>query len=71
VFYVSDSAMKEALRRLLPMFAREVAGTFSIPIGCSIMAMIDEFVAALPADTLKVSQIRLCQLRSLGSHFPA
>jgi len=57
--------MKEALQRLLPMLARKVAGTFSIPIG-SIMAMIDEFVAALPADILKVSQIMLCQLRSLS-----
>ena len=45
----SDAAMKEALQRLLSMFARKVAETYAIPVD-SIMAMVDEFIAALPSD---------------------
>lgn len=45
----SDSAMKEALQRLLTMFAHKVADTFSIPVD-SIMALVDEFIGALPPD---------------------
>ena len=45
----SDAAMKEALQRLLSMFARKVAEAYAIPVD-SIMAMVDEFIAALPSD---------------------
>ena len=45
----SDSAMKEALARLLSLFAHKVAEAFSIPVD-SIMTMVDEFIAALPSD---------------------
>lgn len=45
----SDSAMREALARLLSMFAGKIAKEFSIPMD-SIMAMVDEFIKALPCD---------------------
>ena len=45
----SDSAMREALARLLSMFAEKIAKEFSIPMD-SIMAMVDEFIKALPCD---------------------
>lgn len=45
----SDAAMKEALTRLLSLFAQKVSESFSIPLD-SIMAMVDEFIAALPHD---------------------
>lgn len=45
----SDAAMKEALTRLLSLFAQKVSENFSIPLD-SIMAMVDEFIAALPND---------------------
>ncbi len=45
----SDAAMREALSYLLSMFAEKVAKVFSIPVD-SILAMVDEFMAALPND---------------------
>ncbi len=45
----SDAAMKEALTRLLSLFAQKVSENFSIPLD-SIMAMVDEFIEALPHD---------------------
>ena len=45
----SDAAMKEALTRLLSMFAQKVSESFSIPLD-SIMTMVDEFISALPHD---------------------
>lgn len=45
----SDAAMKESFARLLTLFAKKVADEFSISLD-SIMAMVDEFLAALPRD---------------------
>ena len=45
----SDATMKEALSKLLSMFAEKVAKAFSIPAD-SILAMVDEFMATLPND---------------------
>lgn len=45
----SDASMKEALSKLLSMFAQKVAAAFSIPAD-AIMKMVDEFIASLPSD---------------------
>lgn len=45
----SDATMKQALSKLLSMFAEKVAKAFSIPAD-SILAMVDEFMATLPND---------------------